>query len=50
MGDRVSGGMELCNKFDVIFIKNGVFEGVFINENLFNKKYNIIRRNSHKNK
>ena len=35
---RWSGGMELCNKFDAVFIKNGVFEDVFINENLFNKK------------
>ncbi len=34
---RWSGGMELCNKFDAVFIKNGVFEDVFINENLFNK-------------
>ena len=31
--------MELCNKFDAVFIKNGVFEDVFINENLFNKKF-----------
>ena len=36
---RWSGGMELCNKFDAVFIKNGVFEDVFINENLFNKKF-----------
>lgn len=44
VGDRLrwSGGMELCNKFDAVFIKNGVFEDVFINENLFNKKYNKI--------
>jgi len=46
---RWSGGMELCNKFDAVFIKNGVFEDVFINENLFNKKCNIIRRNSNEN-
>lgn len=48
VGDRLrwSGGMELCNKFDAVFIKNGVFEDIFINENLFNKKYIIIRRNS----
>ena len=39
----------LCNNFDAIFIKNGVFEGIFINENLFNKKYNIISRNSNEN-
>ena len=46
---RWSGGMELCNKFDAVFIKNGVFEDVFINENLFNKKFIIIRRNSNEN-
>lgn len=46
---RWSGGMELCNKFDAVFIKNGVFEDVFINENLFNKKLIIIRRNSNEN-
>ena len=50
-GDRLrgSGGMELCNKFDAVFIKNGVFEDVFMNENLFNKKCIIIRRNSNEN-
>ena len=41
--------MELCNKLDDIFIKNGIFEDVFINENLFNKKFIIIRRNSNEN-
>ena len=41
--------MELCNKFDAVFIKNDVFEDVFINENLFNKKFIIIRRNSNEN-
>ncbi len=46
---RWSGGTELCNKLDDIFIKNGIFEDVFINENLFDKKYNIIRRNSNEN-
>lgn len=46
---RWSGGMELCNKFDAVFIKSGVFEDVFINENLFNKKFIIIRRNSNEN-
>lgn len=46
---RWSGGMELCNKFDAVFIKNGVFDDVFINENLFNKKFIIIRRNSNEN-
>lgn len=51
VGDRLrwSGGMELCNKFDAVFIKNGVFEDVFINENLVNKKFIIIRRNSNEN-
>ena len=46
---RWSGGTELCNKLDDIFIKNGIFEDVFINENLFDKKYNIISRNSNEN-
>lgn len=36
--------MELCNKFDAVFIKNAVFEDVFMNENLFNKKCIVIRR------
>lgn len=51
VGDRLrwSGGMELCNKFDAVFIKNAVFEDVFMNENLFNKKYIKIRRNSNEN-
>ena len=41
--------MELCNKFDAVFIKNTVFEDVFMNENLFNKKCIVIRRNSNEN-